>query len=136
MIAALVALPIVLPSALHAESAGQSFSALQVLEPGEWELRTRGANAEAIRLCAADIRQLLQPRHPGQSCTRFVVEDAARRTVITYDCAGSGQGRTSVRVETARLVQIDSQGISNGLPFALLAEGRRVGTCKAQVAGR
>ncbi len=132
----LAALFTAIPVTAGAEPAAQQLAALQALQPGEWELRSRNPSDAAIRLCAADLRQLLQPRHAGQSCPHFVVENAARRAVVTYECAGSGQGRTSLRVETARLVQVDSQGIASGLPFALVMEGRRIGDCKSQVAAR
>lgn len=132
----LAVLFIAIPATVDAEPAAQQLTALQSLQSGEWELRSRDPSVAAIRLCATDMRQLLQPRHAGQSCPHVVVEDAAKRAVVTYECAGSGQGRTSLRVETARLVQIDSQGVSGGLPFAFVAEGRRVGDCKAEVARR
>jgi hypothetical protein len=44
---------------------------------------------------------------------------------------GQGYGRTQIRRETDGLVQIDSQGIVNGLPFAFSAEGRRTGDCRS-----
>ncbi len=121
--------------ALHAAGA-EHFTALDSLEPGEWELRSRDPSDAPIRLCAADLRQLLQPRHPGASCSRLVLEDGAKRTVVTYDCVGSGRGRTSLRVETARLAQIDTQGVADGSPFALVAEARRVGVCGRQTSSR
>jgi len=108
---------------------GDGVDALDRLERGEWELRERGAGGAVRRLCIGDPLQLLQPRHPGQMCRRFVLEDAADRVSVTYDCAHAGQGRTALRVETARLVQIDSQGVSGGAPFAMMIEGRRVGAC-------
>lgn len=123
------------PPALHAAGA-ERLAALDSLEPGEWELRSRDPSEPPIRVCAADLRQLLQPRHPGASCSRFVIEDGARRAVVTYDCVGSGRGRTSLRVETARLAQIDTQGVADGSPFALVAEARRVGACGQRTTSR
>ena len=41
---------------------------------------------------------------------------------VNYVCPGMGRGRTILRVETPRLVQIDSQGLHNGAPFALRAQ--------------
>jgi hypothetical protein len=49
--------------------------------------------------------------------------------VVQYTCRGKGYGRTHIRRETGRLVQIDSQGIAGGLPFEFSAEARRVGDC-------
>lgn len=108
-----------------------SYGALTALERGEWELVERDAAGTARRVCLGDPAQLLQPRHPTRQCKRFVLENSARRVAITYDCAHAGQGRTALRVETGRLVQIDSQGVSDGTPFAMTIEGRRVGACQA-----
>lgn len=103
--------------------------ALQALETGEWELRGRGEGAETRKLCISDLRQLLQVQHGKGLCRSFTISDSAHDVTVTYDCAAAGNGRTDLRVETNRLVQIRSQGISQGAPFAFAAEGRRVGTC-------
>jgi hypothetical protein len=105
-------------------------AALQTLEPGEWELRGRGKGAETRKLCVSDVRQLLQIRHARPSCRSFVVSDEAQAASITYDCAAAGNGRTDLRVETARLIQISSQGVADGAPFVFVAEGRRIGACR------
>jgi len=105
-------------------------AALDGLETGEWELRVRGQDGPVRRLCLGDRRQLLQPQHPGRECGRFVVADKANQLVVTYDCAGAGNGRTDLRVETPRLAQIQSQGISGGAPFSYAIEARRVGECQ------
>jgi len=70
-----------------------------------------------------------QLRHPGPACERFVVEGGADEVVVQYTCRGRGYGRTHIRRETGRLVQIDSRGIANGLPFEFSAEARRTGNC-------
>ncbi len=103
--------------------------ALRALETGEWELRGRGEGAETRKLCVADLRQLMQPQHPGPLCVSFVVSDSAHAASVTYDCAGAGNGRTDLRVETSRLVQIRTQGVADGAPFAFAMEGRRIGAC-------
>ena len=68
-------------------------------------------------------------RHPGPACERFVIEGNASEVVVQYTCRGRGYGRTEIRRETGRLVQIDSRGIANGLPFEFSAEARRIGNC-------
>lgn len=103
---------------------------LSGLEAGEWELRDRGEEAQTRKLCVTDLRQLLQPQHPGPVCRNFVVTDSAQAASVTYDCAAAGNGRTDLRVETSHLVQIRSQGVSQGAPFAFAAEGRRIGACR------
>ena len=104
--------------------------ALRSVETGEWELRGRGEGAETRRICVSDARQLLQVQHGRALCPAFVVSDSPNSLSVTYDCAAAGNGRTDIRVETARLVQLRSQGIANGAPFAFSAEGRRVGVCR------
>lgn len=104
-------------------------AALGTLEPGLWELRGRGEGAQTRRLCFADLRLLLQSEHRGALCPHFVISDSAIAASITYDCGSAGTGRTDLRIETSRLVQLRSQGVEDGAPFAMAAEGRRVGAC-------
>lgn len=104
--------------------------ALKGLEHGQWELRERGSAGPARRICVGDPIQLLQPQHPGGQCRRFVVTDAQNRAVVTYQCSDAGSGRTDLRVETSRLVQIDAQGVADSEPFAVMYEARRTGECR------
>ena len=60
-----------------------------------------------------------------------MVQDNNSEVIVQYTCRGKGYGRTHIRRETSRLVQIDSQGIAGGLPFEFSAEARRVGDCSA-----
>jgi len=109
-------------------------AALRGLEKGQWELRERGAEARkapAKRICISDPAQLLQVKHDrARNCRRFVVSDTGNHAIVTYDCNGAGSGRTDLRVETPRLVQIDAQGVADGAPFAMSIEGRRTGDCE------
>ena len=109
--------------------AAPPMAGLNKLETGEWELRERGDSREPRRMCVSDPRQLLQVRHARHSCRDFLVTDEPNMVVVTYDCAGAGGGRTDLRIETSRLVQIQSQGIADGAPFAFAMEGRRTGIC-------
>ena len=104
--------------------------ALRALETGKWELRDRSEGAETRKLCITDLRQLLQIRHGRALCHSFTVSNTAHAASVTYDCAAAGNGRTDLRVETRRLVQISSQGVADGAPFAFSAEGRRIGACR------
>lgn len=113
-------------------SPGSNLSALRQLEKGQWELRQRGPAAPSAtprRICVVDPSQLLQVKHGEGGCTRFVVADTAQRAVVTYQCDGRGSGRTDLRVETPRLVQINAQGVANGAPFVEAIEARRTGDC-------
>ena len=105
-----------------------SLAMLDRLDRGNWELRVRGKDA-VERICLDSGRRLIQLRHPGHKCTSVVVTDNDKEVTVQYTCPGQGYGRTTVRRETGQLVQVDSQGIANGLPFAFAAEARRVGSC-------
>jgi hypothetical protein len=102
---------------------------LDQLSAGRWEVRFREAGVPPQRLCLANGQGLIQLRHPGATCERFVVAGGPNAVVVQYTCKGRGYGRTQIRRESAQLVQIDSQGIANGLPFEFTAEARRVGDC-------
>lgn len=102
-------------------------AALRLIERGEWQLRT--ADGATRSICLADPEMLLQLRHPGSSCERFVVENSAKAARITYRCPGLGNGDTRIRVETPRLIRLETQGISKGAPFTEAYEGRRTGAC-------
>lgn len=102
---------------------------LAALESGRWSLKDR-ETGQVRRLCLGDKRQLLQLGHPKLQCGRFVVTDAERKVSVTNDCGAAGNERTDIRIETPRLFQLQSQGISNGAPFALTFEGRRIGACR------
>lgn len=104
---------------------------LDRLEPGLWELRLREVGGGVERVCLRDGRRLIQLRHPAAACDRLVVDDTASEVAVQYTCRGQGYGLTRIRYETPRLIQLDSQGVANGLPFAFAAEGRRVGNCAA-----
>jgi hypothetical protein len=108
-----------------------SLAMLGELERGRWELRLRGETAASQQLCLGDARRLIQLRHPAAACEQLVISDGPTAVTVQYTCRGNGYGRTQIRRESSRLIQIDSQGIANGLPFAFAAEGRRVGDCTA-----
>lgn len=112
-----------------APAAAPSLSALSALEKGQWDLRVREPGGETRKLCLGDARQLLQTQHPKLQCKQFVIEDSATQVSVSYDCGAAGNGRTDLRVETPRLVQIQSQGVANGAPFSFSLEGRRAGVC-------
>lgn len=111
-------------------------AALGLLEPGQWQL-TEQSNAPSRltqRICVGDAAALLQVRHAGASCSRYVIENEAKHGTVHYTCPGAGHGRTTIRVETPRLVRIDSQGIADNAPFEFVLEGRRIGPCPTGMA--
>ena len=101
---------------------------LDQLAPGSWELRDR-SGVVTERLCVPSGRRLVQLRHPGPLCETYVVQDQPNEVVVQYTCRGRGSGRTHIRRETNRLVQMDGTGIADGLPFDFAFEARRVGDC-------
>ncbi|MFM7350445.1 MAG: hypothetical protein ACKO01_13335 [Erythrobacter sp.] len=107
---------------------GEGLAMLGTLSKGEWTIKPRGGAPER-RICVRSGAELIQLMHRESGCSQYVVEDGAARVTVQYTCPGNGYGRTSIRKETAALVQLESQGIYNGMPFEITAEGRRTGAC-------
>ena len=101
--------------------------ALRAIEPGQWQLREAGG--ELRKLCVTKPRALLQIRHEGIQCQHFVMENTGRVATIRYTCAGHGNGRTTLTVETSKLLRIETQGVADGAPFAEEYEARLLGGC-------
>ncbi|KQM20259.1 DUF3617 domain-containing protein [Novosphingobium sp. Leaf2] len=114
-------------SAVPAMGQRQTLGMLDALDRGSWELRERGGDAR--NMCLDSGRRLIQLRHAGATCNTVVVQDEADEVTVQYSCRGQGYGRTHIRRETNQLIQLDSQGIVNGVPFSVSAEGRRTGSC-------
>ena len=113
----------------QSQPSGGAYPMLTRLEAGQWELRGGSGNARIAAICLGNPILLTQPRHGGAPCTRDVVAADSDSMTVNYSCPGLGRGRTTIRIETPRLVQIDSQGLDHGRPFVLRAEARRVGQC-------
>lgn len=101
--------------------------ALGTVERGQWQLRETGGASRSV--CIADIASLIQLRSRGANCSRFVIENSPDSATVHYTCPGVGHGRTTISVETPRLMRIASQGIDGGLPFDVDIEARRTGNC-------
>ena len=102
-------------------------SALAMLQPGLWRLKSE---SEAPRnVCMTDPYALIQLRHRTNACGRLVIANEKSTATIHYSCPGAGWGRTTIRAETPRLAQIDTQGIADNEPFAFTVEARRIGPC-------
>lgn len=102
---------------------------LDGLSKGEWTVRSRDGELNR-RVCLQSGRELIQLRHSGPACSRFIVDDTAGEVTVQYTCPGNGYGRTNIRRETSSLVQIQSQGIVGERPFQFQAEARRTGSCR------
>lgn len=116
-------------AAVPAAGQRQSLVMLDRLQAGQWELVARDGSRVRERICLRDGRRLIQLRHPASACDRLVVEDSAAEVTVQYTCRGQGFGRTSIRMEHRRLIQVETQGIAGGLPFEFSAEGRYLGAC-------
>lgn len=112
---------------------GDAPDLLQSLERGLWQLRAVGggvSTAGTSQYCVADPRMLAQLKHGANAqCSHFVVRSTPTSVTISYSCKGSGQGLTTIRKESPRLIQIQSQGIHDGSPFSFSVEGRRSAGC-------
>ena len=127
-VTALIAGVLVVGSAGAGQAQNARLAMLDSLAKGEWTIRFRDGSP-ARKVCVRSGRELIQLQHGNPSCSRFVVEDGASEVAVQYTCPGNGYGRTSIRRETASLVQLESQGIEGGLPFQFDAEARRTGNC-------
>lgn len=107
---------------------GEGLAMLGSLVKGEWTIKQRGG-APDRKICVRTGAELIQLVHRESGCSQYVVEDGAARVTVQYTCPGNGYARTSIRKETGVLVQLESQGIHNGMPFEITAEGRRTGAC-------
>jgi len=121
----------VLSGATAVPAEAPSLAMLDMLEKGSWQLRERGNTAVAQTMCFGEARKMIQIFHPRANCSRFVIEDSPKSVTVQDTCPGAGHGRTTIRSETNRLVQIDTQGIADGKPFSQAYEARRSGACAA-----
>lgn len=118
-------------SAAGSVSADDGTGFLRSLDSGLWQLRAVGSasGAAASQLCLGDPRLMAQIQHGRINCSQTLVDSTANSVTISYSCNGAGQGLTTIRKESGRLVQIKSQGIRNNSPFSFSVEGRRAGPC-------
>jgi hypothetical protein len=101
---------------------------LSQVEPGRWQLREVDSG-QSRTVCVSDPRMLIQLHHGAAQCSRFVVDNQATSGTVHYTCSGAGHGRTTISIETPRLIHVQTQGLANGAPFSSDIEGRRQGGC-------
>ncbi|MES2986981.1 MAG: hypothetical protein V4808_03655 [Pseudomonadota bacterium] len=105
----------------------EQVTATRAIDRGQWQLRDSSGGLR--KLCLTNPKVLLQIEHGAAQCEHVVVENGARQAVIRYSCAGHGNGRTTLTVESGRLFSLDTQGVVDGLPFSEQYEGRLLGAC-------
>jgi hypothetical protein len=106
---------------------GEPIAALRAVERGQWQLRLAGGGVR--RLCVGNPRALLQVQHKTARCQIVVMDNGASTATVRYTCPGHGQGRTTLTVETSKLISLDTQGVIDGAPFSETYEGRLLGPC-------
>lgn len=106
-----------------------ALAALDGIEPGQWQLREIGTTAPPRSLCISDPATLLQIEHGLAHCSRFVVTDQPRAATVSYTCPGAGNGRTTIKLESANDFHLDTQGIHGGAPFDKGYQAHRIGAC-------
>lgn len=111
-----------------AMAAGPELGMFKDLRKGSWEIHNRDTDSRS-RICIKSGRELIQLRHPQGGCNQFVVQDTASEVTVHYSCPRDGYGQTKIRMESAKLVQINTQGVKGQSPFNFNAEGRFVGGC-------
>jgi len=121
-------------AAMLALAAAQAPSPLVQASPGLWEISGFEGAKSPIRQCVSDIAVLAQFEHRGRACSRKVISSDQSSTVIEYRCAGAGFGHSKINVITPRNLRIETQGISDNLPFGYVLQARRVGDCPGKTA--
>ena len=105
----------------------EPLTALRAIERGQWQLKD--ATGVVRKLCLTNPAVLLQIQHGAAQCEHFVMENTPRSATIRYTCSGHGHGRTTITVESAKLLGLDTQGVADGAPFSEQYEGRLLGPC-------
>jgi hypothetical protein len=111
---------------------GGDLSLLDSIERGMWQFRAVGggpSGAPVAQLCVGDPYRLTQLQHGNAACERYVVRSSPTAVTVSYSCKGQGQGLTTIRKESGKLIHIQSQGIRNNSPFSFSVEGRKTGAC-------
>jgi hypothetical protein len=107
----------------------QQPAALARTQAGLWEISGAPGMKAPIRQCVGNVATLAQFEHRGKPCKLRVTTDGPSSTLFDYSCGAAGFGRSEVEVITPRSLRIDTQGISNQLPFNYVIQARRVGDC-------
>lgn len=103
--------------------------ALAPAQGGLWEVSRSATGHAATRICVASPDLLAQFEHRQSRCTRTIVNDSGTQTLISYSCTGGGFGQSKMTLITPRTLRIETQGISDNLPFHYQLHARRVGDC-------
>jgi hypothetical protein len=106
--------------------------ALAPASGGLWEVSRSASGHNPTRICVATPDLLAQFEHRQQRCTRKVLTDQGTETLISYNCSAGDFGQSKMTLITPRTLRIDTQGISENLPFHYQLHARRIGDCTAR----
>jgi hypothetical protein len=120
------ALPFVAAAAIAAPVVPNALASAQ---GGMWEVSRSATGISPTRICVASPDLLAQFEHRQMQCTRKIVSDSGSQTLISYNCSNGGFGQSKMTLITPRSLKIDTQGISDNLPFHYQLYARRVGDC-------
>ena len=96
---------------------------------GLWEVSRSATGHNPTRICVATPDLLAQFEHRQLRCQRTIVSDNGPQAVISYNCPSGGFGQSKMTLITPRTLRIDTQGISESLPFHYQLHARRIGSC-------
>ena len=111
-------------------AAAASPRALAPAAGGLWEVSQSATGHDPVRVCVPAVEMLAQFEHRQGRCKRSVISSTSSAAVIEYQCADGGFGRSTVTLITPRALRIETQGISNQLPFNYKLHARRVADCR------
>ena len=103
--------------------------ALSPAAGGLWEVSKSANGHDATRICVPTPDALAQFEHRQLHCARTIVSDSGTETLISYNCPGGGFGQSKIKLITPRSLRIETQGISDNLPFHYQLHARRIGEC-------
>ena len=106
-------------------------AALGDVAPGLWEISGVPGMKAPARECFTDMAILARYEHKSRSCAIKLISDGPSSAIFDYSCGGAGFGHTRVDVITPRSLRIETQGVSDRLPFSYLLQARRMGDCPA-----
>lgn len=121
------ALTMVMPNNIKA----QNSNLLSSLKSGLWQFREKARGNNIVdAICVGDVSKMIKIKNKNDSCTFKMLSQSGNSVTYDYNCAGKGKGRTTIRKETSGLVQISSQGITDGQLFDFKLEARHAGSCR------
>ena len=115
-------------------AAAQRPSVLAQIPGGLWAVSGVPGAKAPVRQCFGDGAVLAHFEHRSQNCSVKVTSDSSSSLVVDYSCGAAGFGHSKVDFITPRSLRIDTQGVSDKLPFSYVLQARRVGDCPTMAA--